>query len=216
MTVRRQLAILLLIVFALVVLGYSNVEAQSCQVSVAYDYPKQVDPAQEVRIASTVTGSCLFPPSLPLPQSYTVRVDVTDQGRIVSSNSANTGYSSSGYGTPSFAATVSNTVVAPSTVTTWLLGFGVYIIGGGDILYATSGSATIRVGTPLITVISASIVIISTVQQSATTTQTTTITQTYLPQQNLRGLILALLAGIAVVWLLFKRRIRPEDKTQMY
>jgi hypothetical protein len=219
MILYRYLPILLfVIVSALGLLGYSTVQAQSCQTNVTYDYPKQVNPAEQIRITSVVTGSCFFPAGFPLPDSYSIRIDVTDQGtgRIISSNSANTGYSTSAYGTPYFAATVNNTVVAPSTATTWLLGFSVYISGNGKPLYATSGSATIKVGTPVTTVISATTVIFSTVQHSVTTTQTSTITQSYLSQQNLMDLIFALLAGIAIVWFLFRRRVRREDRTRVY
>jgi hypothetical protein len=221
MTVYRHLSILpLTLVLAFVVLSYSAVQAQSCQATVTYDYPKQVNPAQQVHIAATVTGSCLFPAGFPMPNSYSVRVDVTDQstGGIISSNSANTGYSASAYGTPYFTVTVNNTVVAPSTVTTWLLGFSVYVFAGGNTspLYTAPGSAAIEVGTSVTAVISVTTVIFSTIQQEVTTIQTSTITQSYLSQQDLSGLIIALLVSMAIVWLLFRSRVRREDRTHVY
>ena len=198
-----------------VILGGSTVYAQfPCRVNVTFDYPKQVMPAQPIRIATFATGSCAS--LYTIVDFYSVRVDVTDQsGGIVSSNSSNTGY-----GSQAFALTIANSAVAPTFATTWVLTLRVYVFAAGVSTpsYSTVASAVIQVGEiNAAKVVSVTTILLATVQPITVTTRTVTTVQSQLSQTMVQSLAI-ILAVMVVIFLLHLKSVRDgrKEKTRVY
>jgi hypothetical protein len=212
---KQIVGLLLAIVVVGLILGGSKVHAQfPCRVNVTFDYPKQVMPAQPIHIATFATGSCAS--LYTIVDSYSVRVDVTDQsGWMVSSNSSNTGY-----GSQTFALTVLNSAVAPTFATTWILTLRVYVFAAGVSTpsYSTVASAVIQVGgINTAQVVSVTSILLTTVQPKIVTTQTVTIVQSPLSRTTVQGLAIILAVAVVVFSLLLKNvREGREEKTRVY
>ena len=141
-----RLGICLGTVFLSIFLAIGNVAAARCQISnVAYSYPQQADPNQQIEVDTKVAGSCVTTGV----DYYSVRVDLVDKNSstILSTSSTPIGYSAN-----NFTVTTRNFATAPSYNATWPLQMDVYVIRAGGtngaylLDYRTVGNATIQVG----------------------------------------------------------------------
>jgi hypothetical protein len=132
----------------ILLLSNPSVSARRCQISdVTYAYPHQVSPNVQIRVETTVAGSCATNGE----DYYSVRVDLVDASSsyIISSNSTPIGYFAN-----NFTVTVENLPTTPSNNGTWSILIHVYVIraggtGGSYLLdYTTVQNATIQIGPP--------------------------------------------------------------------
>lgn len=145
---RISCAVFGLFLIVVISLSCSNVTASRCQIAdVSYSIPQQAAPSQQIKSATSVSGSC----GSNGEDYYSVRVDLVDvtSGLIVSSNSTAIGYAAT-----NFTTTVENILTTPSNNGTWFIDINVYVIraggtGGSYLLdYKTSSNATIQIGPP--------------------------------------------------------------------
>jgi hypothetical protein len=143
----RRFSILLATALLSLLVGISSVAATRCQIrSVAYSYPQQADPNQQIEVDTKVAGSCVSTGE----DYYSLRVDLVDMNStaILSTSSTPIGYSAN-----NFTITGRNFATAPVYNATWPLQMDVYVIRAGGtngaylLDYKTVGNATIQVGT---------------------------------------------------------------------
>jgi hypothetical protein len=142
-----RIAYLILGLLLVVVLALPQVAtAARCQVgSLAYSIPKEAAPSQQIKTATTLSGSCASTGE----DYYSIRVDLIDvpSSLIISSNSTPIGYNAD-----NFTVTVENMVTTPSNNGTWHLNIEVYVIRAGGtsgfylLDFSTSSNATIQIG----------------------------------------------------------------------
>jgi len=208
--------VFLLLVSTSLLIGLINptVQAQvTCQIAIAHDYPRQAVPGQRIQVATHVSGSCISP--FVTINTYTVRVDATDAGAIVSSNS-----SFSGYESESFSVTIINSVVAPSMSRTWSLSLIIYVFAGDSTepSYTRTDTVPIRVGQSSATseMFTLTTILLSTVRPSVTVTQTESVAENILPQGVLQSMALILLVMIIGVSIALRKRRSYEERTRVY
>lgn len=131
----------------LLAISGSTARASLCQtITVSSAYPHQASPGQQIRLVTTVAGSCTSDGE----DYFSVRVDLDDSvsKSIISSNSTAIGYNAN-----NFSVSVENFATAPMGNGTWSIDVDTYMaqaggVSGKYLLNATT--ATIQVGdTPL-------------------------------------------------------------------
>jgi hypothetical protein len=128
-----------------------GVAAARCKVrNVSYDYPHVADPNQEVKVSTTVAGSCVSTGE----DYYTLRVDLVE----MTSNSTITTIMNStpiGYNANNFTVTAEDSATTPSVNGAWPIQVHVYVIRAGGtsgaflLDYQKVTNVTIQVGTPV-------------------------------------------------------------------
>ena len=128
-------------------MNVSGVAAARCQVrSVSYAYPHLVDPNQQIKVSTTVAGSCATSGE----EYYSLRVDLIDRtsNSTIAINSTPIGYIAN-----DFTVTVEDSATAPSVNGTWPIQIHVYVIRAGGtsgaflLDYQNVTNVTIQVGT---------------------------------------------------------------------
>jgi len=120
-----------------------------CKITgVSYDYPREAQPGQRIRVNTTVNGSCVTDQM----KYYSVRVDLVD---LTSGNTITIGSSPIGYKAENFSVTVTDVATTPSTPNaSWPVQVRVYVMnaggGGGPggvylIAYSSTANATIQI-----------------------------------------------------------------------
>jgi hypothetical protein len=127
----------------------SGVAAARCQVTnVSYDYPHIADTNQQIKVSTTVSGSCATSGE----DYYTLRLDLVE----MTSNSTTKTITNStpiGYTPNDFTVTVEDTATTPSVNGTWPIQVHVYVIRAGGtsgaflLDYQNVTNVTIQVGT---------------------------------------------------------------------
>ncbi len=185
--------ICILLLFCLVQLRVTApafVSASLCQITnVAYDYPQQVQPNQQILLTSTISASCAYSdPGI----YYLAMVVVNDaaSGQEISINSAPIGYVS--LQQPNVTATISNLVTCPSGNVAWQLRLTVYVINVYNQYFSPVQDTalihylTVNVGTPQQQqTVATTTTMVSPTITSSTTTQMTTNTTTVAPATSL-------------------------------
>ena len=122
----------------------SPVSASLCQlISVTSTYPHEALPNQQIRVNTTVAGSCASDGE----DYFSVRADLVDKlvNSTISSNSIPVGYNAK-----NFSVIVENVAVTPPLNVTWPLEIDVYVTESGGLMgkyLLTVDNATIQVGT---------------------------------------------------------------------
>ncbi len=223
-----------LLIFCLVQLQANApmlVSASLCQITnVAYDYPQQVQPNQQILLTSIIDASCAYTdPGI----YYLAMVVVNDasSGQQLSINSAPIGYVS--LQQPNVTATISNLITCPSGNVAWQLKLTVYVINDYNqyfspvqdtalIHYLTVNVGTIQqqqsVATTTTTISSPTITSSTTTQMTTNTTTLasatsleTTNNQSSITSQSLT--ILGLTILIVLLILFWKQRTIRKQKT---
>jgi len=226
--------ICILLLFCLVQLQVTAptfVSASLCQITnVAYDYPQQVQPNQQILLTSTISASCAYSdPGI----YYLAMVVVNDaaSGQELSINSAPIGYVS--LQQPNVTATISNLVTCPSGNVAWQLRLTVYVINVYNQYFSPAQDTalihtlTVNVGTPqqqqtvatTTTTMSSATITSSTTTQMTTNTTTvasptsleTTTNQSSITSQSLTIIGLAII--IVLLILFWKQRTMRKQNT---
>ncbi|MGO9645105.1 MAG: hypothetical protein ACLPY5_10190 [Candidatus Bathyarchaeia archaeon] len=167
------------------------VSASLCQITnVAYDYPQQVQPNQQILLTSTINASCSYTdPGI----YYLAMVVVNDasSGQQISTNSAPIGYVS--LQQPNVTATISNLITCPGGNVAWQLRLTVYVINDYNLYFSPVQDTalihylTVNVGTlqQQQTVATTTTTTTSPTITSSTTTQMTTNATTIAPATSL-------------------------------
>lgn len=125
LNLRIAIHITLIGYIVLLALSGSNVKANLCQtITVSSTYPHQASPGQQVRLVTTVAGSCTSDGE----DYFAVRVDLADSvsKSILSSNSTSIGYNAN-----NFSVSVENVATTPLNNGTWPVDVDTYMIQAG-------------------------------------------------------------------------------------
>jgi len=144
LNLRTALCLSLIGVALLTTASFSTVTASLCQtVAVSSSYPHAVFPKQEIRVVTTVAGSCTSNGE----DYFAARVDLVDNASklILASNSTVIGYNAN-----NFSVHVDNAASTPSTNETWSIEVDAYLIQAGGVsgkYLLNSTTIMVQVGT---------------------------------------------------------------------